>query len=491
MRFFKKLLGIVLPFFVMSCCTVNVFASFSQDISNKSILYFCFDNYHSRVSDSEHTETSESSFSQDNNESSNDYADMSYSSNTVLQLETVYGSDLIGLSPEEAIEKVAPIFVANQQKTGLLASVGLAQFTVESGFGQSELSTEANNVFGMKSMLSNNTWSGSVWDGSVYTKETSEQMPNGSYKNIIADFRKYESINQCVDDRSAYLAHAETDDGLRYPGICSAKTYDEAIQIIVNGHYATSHTYFQKLSSNVEKYNLTKYDTMSVSGVSDSIVRYDALSDINRDRLIVIDAGHQRRGNSEKEPIGPNSTEMKAKVTSGTTGVVTGIPEYELTLTVANQLKDELSSRGYNVLLIRDSNDVNISNVERANMANDAHGDVFIRLHANGAEDNSKKGAMTICQTNENPYNASLHDDSYDLSKCVLDGMCAMTGAVKERVWETDTMSGINWSKIPVTILEMGYMTNSEEDQNLNNSEYQHKMCIGIADGIDKYFANR
>ena len=73
--------------------------------------------------------------------------------------------DLAALSNEEVILKVGPLFTADQQKTGVLASLSLAQFILESGYGKSELAQEANNCFGMKKSLSGNTWAGSVWDG--------------------------------------------------------------------------------------------------------------------------------------------------------------------------------------------------------------------------------------------------------------------------------------------------------------------------------------
>ena len=204
--------------------------------------------------------------------------------------------------------------------------------------------------------------------------------------------------------------------------------------------------------------------------------------------IVCIDPGHQTTGNSEKEPLGPGSSEMKAKVSSGTSGNVSGLPEYKLNLTVSLKLRDELVARGYTVVMTRDINDVNISNSERAKIAADAGAQAFVRIHANSSSDTSVHGVETICMTTENKYNAELYTQSRKLSDCVLNNVVSKTGAKKRYVWETDTMTGINWAEVPVTILEMGYMSNKEEEADLIDDNYQNKIVLGIADGIDEFF---
>lgn len=176
--------------------------------------------------------------------------------------------DFVNMTNAEVIETVGPLFTADQRKSGVLASVSLAQFILESGYGKSELAVNANNCFGMKTILSGNTWSGSSWDGtSIYTKVTHEQNPDGSIYYISADFRSYKCVEDSIADHSAYLLGAMNGENLRYAGLKGCTDYRQAIQIIKDGGYATSLTYVDKICSIIENWNLTQYDATSDSDI--------------------------------------------------------------------------------------------------------------------------------------------------------------------------------------------------------------------------------
>ena len=168
--------------------------------------------------------------------------------------------DLAAFSNEEVIRKVGPLFTADQKKTGVLASISLAQFILESGYGKSELAQVANNCFGMKKSLSGNTWAGSVWDGkSIYTKKTKEQRSWGT-ETVTAEFRKYTCIEDSIADHSAYLTGARKGSALRYEGLKGCTDYRKAAQIVKAGGYATSTSYVDKLCSIIDQWKLTQYD---------------------------------------------------------------------------------------------------------------------------------------------------------------------------------------------------------------------------------------
>lgn len=206
--------------------------------------------------------------------------------------------------------------------------------------------------------------------------------------------------------------------------------------------------------------------------------------------IVCIDPGHQSFDidMSSQEPIGPGASETKAMSTTGTTGAYSGLPEFQLNLDVALKLQIILEQRGYTVVMTRTGNDIAISNKERAEFAAAQNADIFVRIHANGEDSGSSSGALTMAPSPENPYVSYLSSDSVLLSQCILDSYCEATGFSNLGVQYYDNMSGINWSTVPVTIIEMGFMTNEHDDTQMSNSDFQYTMAQGIANGIDTYF---
>ena len=203
--------------------------------------------------------------------------------------------------------------------------------------------------------------------------------------------------------------------------------------------------------------------------------------------VVVLDPGHSAIVAGGYEALGPGSSQLKSKDTSGTQGVATGVEEYKLTLNIGLQLRTLLQKRGFKVVMTRTNSKVALSCIDRAKIANKAHADAYVRIHANGSDSSSANGAMTICTTRNSPYISSMYKKNKSLSNAVLNAYVSATGCRKEYIWETDSMTGNNWSKVPTTLIEMGYMSNPSEDRRMQQTSYQKKMVRGIANGIDDY----
>ncbi len=205
--------------------------------------------------------------------------------------------------------------------------------------------------------------------------------------------------------------------------------------------------------------------------------------------IVFIDPGHQRYANLGKEAVGPGSGVTKMKVTGGTRGVVTKLAEYQLALDVSLQLKKELESQGYKVYLSRTSNDVNISNKERAMMANNADADVFIRIHANSFTSSSYHGVRNCAAASNNPYlSKDVISKGQKLANLLTDYQCRATGQKALPTLLENDMTGINWAKMPTAIVEMGLMSNAAEDRFMADAANQKTIVSGLVNGINEYF---
>ncbi len=203
-------------------------------------------------------------------------------------------------------------------------------------------------------------------------------------------------------------------------------------------------------------------------------------------KVVCIDPGHQSRGDSSPEPIGPGATETKARVTGGTTGIETRIAEYEVVLQISMNLKAHLEAAGVTVVMTRMTNDVSISNSERAAIANDAGAALFVRVHADGSTDPSRAGISTL-YPGENRWTTPIASPSSRAARLVQDAVVASTGAADLGIKPRTDLSGFNWATVPSVLVECGFMTNPVEDRLLSSPHYQDKLAEGMARGILTY----
>ncbi|MDE6202776.1 MAG: N-acetylmuramoyl-L-alanine amidase [Lachnospiraceae bacterium] len=313
-------------------------------------------------------------------------------------------------------------------------------------------------------------------------RETAKAETVMEMESIIKQMEEDEKEVEIEENENGYLVlvdelpvYAESD--------ISVNTESSPLIVLKRGEEVT-------LSNEGNPYSLIQYGETGIGYVWSDCIRSKrecGQFTVTRD-VIVIDAGHQEKGNSEKEPIGPGETKTKDKTASGTQGKATEVLEYELTLDIALQVEEMLKD-DYTVIMVRRTSDVNISNKERAMLANNIKAKVFVRIHADGSENPEARGAMAICNTPNSKYEnvRANYEQNRKLSECVIDAYTKETDIKKNDIRESDDYAGINWCSVPVTIIEMGFMTNREEDKLMQDTEFQQKMAKGIATGIKNY----
>ncbi|KAB2443066.1 N-acetylmuramoyl-L-alanine amidase [Bacillus luti] len=203
--------------------------------------------------------------------------------------------------------------------------------------------------------------------------------------------------------------------------------------------------------------------------------------------LVVIDPGHQQKANLNLEPIGPGTTTQKYKVTDGTTGVVTKKRESVLVLEMAFVLKEKLEAKGIQVLMTRTSQDVDISNKERATFANDHKANLFLRLHADGSENPNQSGFAVLTPAEGSPYTKEIYAESLQISQTIVNKMRENQQVKVNGIKFRDDLSGFNWSKVPGVLLELGFMSNHEEDKKLSDPQYVNSLLQSVTDSVDEY----
>ncbi len=243
-------------------------------------------------------------------------------------------------------------------------------------------------------------------------------------------------------------------------------------------------------SDNSQDSNLQNNNDSQSNSTKNQTANENNLEQKNGQYVICIDPGHQTKGDMSQEPVGPGSSETKFKVSWGTQGVATNIPEYELTLSASKILKGYLEQMGFKVIMTRETNDVHITNSERAVFANENNADLVIRIHADGSENSSVSGASLHIPAQNGQYTSKIYPKSNECAKIIFSNMKA-DGFKVNNIYQRSDLTGFNWSEVPSVLVEMGFMSNPEEDKKMAEISYQEKMMKSIAEGAQTYFKQK
>lgn len=224
-----------------------------------------------------------------------------------------------------------------------------------------------------------------------------------------------------------------------------------------------------------------------ITPISASVYEEDGkIEGENKSFTVCIDPGHQEKGDPKGEPIAPGSGNKKPRVSSGTAVIATKKAEHVVNLEAAMILKDLLVQKNYNVIMTRETADVNISNAERAEIANNANANITIRIHCDSINDSGKTGATILVPAKNSQYTKNIYCESNKYAE-ILKKSLQNNNIKVNGVFERNDITGFNWSKVPVIILEMGFMSNYNEDKMLSDPNYQKLLMESVSESIDKY----
>jgi len=204
--------------------------------------------------------------------------------------------------------------------------------------------------------------------------------------------------------------------------------------------------------------------------------------------VVVIDPGHDLRANLETEPIGPGSATRKIKDGGGTSGVVSGTTEAELNLAISLRVRVLLGRAGVRVVMTRTrTSGTSIGNVARARIANRADAALFLRIHADGATSAAARGSHTLYPALRPGWTDDIHTDSRAAARTVQRELVRSLGFPDRGLQERADMTGFNWANVPAILVEVGFITNPNEDRALATEAYRARAARGICRGALSY----
>ena len=178
------------------------------------------------------------------------------------------------------------------------------------------------------------------------------------------------------------------------------------------------------------------------------------------------------------------------------------VAEKDLNMQVYRKLRKKLEELGYKVLTSRDS-DIDVDFItERSRMVNKTNSDIFISIHFNatGSAYSKSSGIQTYSYSDEPDYPSKINQywhnhpdrmsESKRLATSIHSSLLAETGAKDAGLLES-SFAVLRETAKPAVLLELGYMDNFAENQQIQDSHYQDKLVAGIVKGIQKYYAGK
>ena len=250
---------------------------------------------------------------------------------------------------------------------------------------------------------------------------------------------------------------------------------------VVQPRSAEIHTE-QKTESKNNKKSETNTENKNKDGVEET-------PGILSGRVIVVDAGHGINSYNKQECIAPDSSETKAAFASGTSGKI--LSEEQLNLAVSLKLEAALEQLGAEVHMTRTGNKSDMTNIDRAEFANKLNAELSVKIHADGSENSSAHGVSVLVPSAKHVHDNAVVEKSANAGKLILEEFVKSTGAYNRGIVIRNDLTGFNWTKVPIVLVEMGFMTNAEEDRLMSTEDYQNKIVSGIVNGICRYFEQK
>jgi len=337
--------------------------------------------------------------------------------------------------------------------------------------------------------------------GSRLILEFDKQLTSKQINYFTLYDSKKKQFRYIFDINAAMLTKSKT---LRKKGIKRIKLAQfkpTTLRLVIEDNKKINIKFFKDSEKLVVRIN----DSKKVTSVAKKRVKKSTPSRLDRNRVIVIDAGH-----GGKDPGAVGYRKYREKV---------------VVMQISKQLRNILKSRGYKVYMTRDRDKfVKLSN--RTKYANKRNADIFLSIHANAV---GKKGAKKVhgieCyflskSRSSRAKKVAAKENSADLSdmnfygkqsflntlnshnivasnKLAIDLQRGMLGSLKKsykNVKDGGVREGPFWvlvgAQMPSVLVEVGFISHPTEARRLVSSKYQKKLVLGLADGIERYFVN-